>query len=103
MSKEECPKCDELMFVFMRSIPGTNKVGDIDLYECRACGYEEGLIVFYAEWGFTNEAKARIEKALNIAIEKYEPGMINKKKASGEYPCCDVMHEFDTSLENISP
>ena len=103
MSKEECPRCDELMLVFTRTIPGANEVGDIDLYECRACKYEEGLIVFHTAWGITNEAKNRISKALMVAAEKHEPGMVHKRKDPGEYPCCDAMHEFDASLENISP
>ena len=101
--KEECPKCDELMFVFMRTIPIVGAVGDIDLYECRACGCEEAQIVLATEWGIRKENKARIDEALKVAVEKHEPGMLNTRKTPGEFPICDAIHEFDTGLEEISP
>lgn len=101
MKKEECPKCDELLFVFMRSIPGAGGTGDVDLWECRGCQYEEAIIVLRTDWGLTDDSIARIKSSLERAAEKYEPGMMKMAKAPSEYPCCDALHEFDAGLERI--
>ena len=100
--KYECPKCDELMFVFLRIIPGAGGMGDVDLWECLSCQYEEAAIVVFADWGILDGSIVRIKALLKEAAEKYEPGMMTTQKVSGINPCCDALHEFESSLQRIT-
>ncbi|KKN79622.1 hypothetical protein LCGC14_0338260 [marine sediment metagenome] len=101
MSKEECPHCNELAFVPLRTILVSGGYGDIDLWECQNCKHEEAALVIWADWGITEETALRISRALKVAVDKYEHGMIERRKASGIYPCCDALHEFDSGLGRL--
>ncbi len=101
MKKEECPKCDGLSFVFDISLPSLDEFGDVDIWECRECGHKAVLKIVPDGWFIHEGEMARITRALEVAANKYELGMIHTRKAPGEYPCCDALHEFETSLHKI--